>query len=652
MKVIKFGGSSISTVKRIKNVLEIIKSIRAQEEIIVVVSAFGGVTEKLIEMSTIASKGRKEYLQILNDLEAFQIDSAIKLLDGENNATLESVREKFKDLRNILEGLCLIKELSPKALDLIMSIGERLSAFLLAKSLTAQGIEAEYLNTCKVIKTDDNFGKANVNFELTDRYIRDYLKNRGAIQVVTGFIASTENDEITTLGRSGSDYTAAIFAAALQCSEIEIWTDVNGVMTADPKIVANAFPIESMTYEEAAEMAHFGSKVIHPKAMQPANEKGIQLRIRNTFQRHFSGTIIKAKSTANPFIIRGISAISGIALLRVQGSGLLGGIGVSARIFGALAKEQISVILITQGSSEHSICFAVTPDSARKAKKIIETEFSLEIYANLVEKVLIEDNLAVVAVVGEKMRGVPGIAARIFNAFGKSGINVIAIAQGSSELNISIVINHSDEFDALNALHEEFFIKNKTTLHLYFVGIGSVGGKLIEQIQQQKDYLEEQYSVEIKIHGIANSKKMIFDPKGLHLENWQDRITHASLSMNIGDFLETMKEFNFRNSIFIDCTSSEFIVKSYEEILKSGISIVTPNKKATSSSYAQYRELKNIASRRGVKFFYETNVGASLPIIRTLNDMTLSGDKVLKIEAIISGTISYIFNSFEGTRKD
>ena len=533
MKILKFGGSSISSPEHVKKVLKIIKSSIRQEQLAVVLSAFGGVTDKLIDAATLAAAGQNEYFKILKNLKEEHLWMAKSLIDNNNhqNKVITILYAKLEELGNILQGVYLLNELSPRSLDLLLSFGERVSARIICEGLKAQNVEAEYLNASHLIKTDENFGNARVNYALTNRNIRDYFKTRSILQIITGFIASTTSNKITTLGRGGSDYTASIFGGALQASEIEIWTDVDGVMTADPRMVPKALPIENMTYEEAIEMSHFGAKVLHPQAMQPSLDQNIPIRIRNTFNTEFKGTLISKQSVTNTFLIKGISSIMSIALLRVQGSGMIGVAGISARLFGAVAKAKINVILISQASSEHSICFAVEPSSAQQAKKVIEEEFHLEFLAHQIEKVVIEENLALVAVVGETMRGRPGIAARIFHALGKEGINVVAIAQGSSELNISIVVNKSDESAALNAIHETFFIKDKKTLHLFLVGVGLVGSKLLEQIYKQIDFLDNEYSLDIKIHAIANSKKMIFNKKGIALNNWQCMLEHTTKSM-------------------------------------------------------------------------------------------------------------------------
>ncbi|HEX9653797.1 MAG TPA: bifunctional aspartate kinase/homoserine dehydrogenase I [bacterium] len=648
--MLKFGGTSVATPERIQLVMKLIREAREQGEIAVVVSAFGGVTNKLIKASELAAQGSPAYLDLLTELKGIHLEATAQL-GPEGSQVIARLHQKLDKLADILRGVFLLRELSLRSLDLIMSFGERLSAYILSASLQTQNVAAEYLCASELVKTDDQFGHARVNFEATNHNIQSYFAGHANLQIITGFIGSTDTGEVTTLGRSGSDYTAAIFAAALAAGEVEIWTDVDGVMTADPRLVRNAFSIASMSYEEAMEMSHFGSKVIHPKSMQPALEHNIPIRIRNTFNPPFAGTLIGRQADPNPFVIRGISSLAEIALLRVQGSGMLGVTGISARLFATLARASINVILITQGSSEHSICFAIMPDKARLARKAIETEFHLEILAHQIEPVIIEKDLSIIAVVGEHMRGTPGIAARTFQALGKHGANIIAIAQGSSELNISIVVNKSEEAIALNSIHETFFMRDKKALHLYLVGPGLVGGRLLEQINRQLDFLAREYALELRLNGIANSKRMAFDAKGIAFDDWTPYLASSSETMALSRFVERMKGFNFPHAIFLDCTASDEVVKYYERILNLGISIITPNKRANSSTYEQYRRLKELAIRRGVRFFYGTNVGASLPIISTLNDLTLSGDQILKIETVISGTISFIFNSFDGSRR-
>ena len=536
-------------------------------------------------------------------------------------------------------------------MDYILSFGERNSCYIIAKVLNEKGIPASYLDARQVIKTDKNFGSAKVDFDLTYEKIKEHYSKHPEIQVVTGFIGTAKGGLTTTLGRGGSDYTAALVAAGLNAKHLEIWTDVNGVLTADPRKVKRAFTIPSMTYAEAMEMSHFGAKVIYPPTLQPALKKNIPLYIKNTFNPTFKGTYISDKQDPSGHAVKGISSISGIALLTLSGSGLFGVHGIAARLFSCLAQAGINIILITQGSSEHSISFAIQPKSASKAKKRIEKEFEYEMQMSIVEPVKVEDNLSVIAIIGENMRYRPGISGRLFNALGNNGVNAIAIAQGSSELNISVVINQDDESKALNSLHEAFFLSETRELHLFMVGVGLIGSTLIKQIKDQADFLKENQAIELKIVGLSNSKTMVFNPEGIDLKNWKKDLAAAEEKANISMFVDKMRNLNLPNSIFIDNTANTGIANHYESILDASISISTPNKIATSSSYLQYQRLKTIAKKRGVQFMYETNVGAGLPVLSTLKDLINSGDRILKIEGVLSGSLSYIFNNYTEGRQ-
>ncbi len=503
-----------------------------------------------------------------------------------------------------------------------------------------------FLDARHIIKTDKSFGSAKVDFHLTYDKIKEYYQEHNAIQVVTGFIGSAKGGLTTTLGRGGSDYTAAIIAAGLEAEVIEIWTDVDGVLTADPRRVKKAFTIPTMTYAEAMEMSHFGAKVIYPPTLQPALAKKIPLYIKNTFNPNFVGTYISTQPDLQGRAVKGISSINHVALLTLQGSGLFGVPGIAARLFGALANKEINVILITQGSSEHAISFAIQPQNAKKAKQVVEEAFEYEMRMGLVEPVKMEDELSVVAIIGENMRYRPGIAGRMFQALGKNGVNAVAIAQGSSELNISVVINRPDESKALNALHEAFFLSDTKELHLFIIGVGLIGSTLLNQIRKHAAYLRRTRSLEIKVVGLANSKKMVFDDNGIDLSQWRTQLQQSNEIVNLSAFVEKMKTYNLSNTIFVDNTADGEVAKLYEGILDESISISTPNKIATSSSYAAYKHLKELATKRGVQFRYETNVGAGLPVISTLNDLIDSGDEILQIEGVLSGSLSFIFNSF------
>ncbi len=650
MRILKFGGSSIATPERIQSVAAIIAATYKTEKVAVVVSAFGGVTDKLIMLGNMAASGQSGYATILTDLKSQHLRTIEELIqDNRRERVLLVFESKFAALQEFIKGVFLLRELSPRIYDSVVSYGERLSAFIVSECLQSRAIESEYLRASDLLRTDDHFGDANVDFQATNRNIRRYFSKHPALQVITGFIAATGDGETTTLGRSGSDYTAAIFAAALAASVIEIWTDVNGVMTSDPRVVPAAFSIDTMSYEEAMEMSHFGSKVIHPKAMQPALEAGIPLQIKNTFKPGFAGTVISTRASDKTFTITGLSSIDEIALLRVHGSGMLGVTGISSRLFRSLAQEQINVVLITQGSSEHSISFAVRPEVAARARKAIELEFSLELQTHQIEPVVVENDLAVIAVVGEKMRGIPGIAAKIFGALAQIGVNVVAIAQGSSELNISTVVAREDRAAALQGIHSAFFGLEQKTLHLFMVGPGLVGSKLIEQIDSHQKDLSGQLGVSVRLSGLANSKKMYFDEQGIELSKWRETLDGSQATNELGEFVTGMKGGRKANRIFVDCTASDETSALYPEILASGISVVTPNKRANSGSYGMYRELQSCAARGRSSYLYETTVGAGLPVLSTIRDLIRSGDKIRRIEAMVSGTLSYIFNSLDGS---
>lgn len=650
MKVLKFGGSSVATPERIQSVIEIVKPYLSGE-VAIVFSAFGGVTDTLIQISSLALEGNLEYKAKLIDLEKRHLTAVRELVNVQKQSgILAQVKFMINELEDVLHGVYLVKERTVRTLDYIMSFGERISAYIISEAFKNQGHAAEFLDARKVIRTDGNFGHAKVDFEVTNKLIRDHFKHHPDVQIITGFIGTSESGETTTLGRSGSDYTAAIFAGALHASDLEIWTDVNGMMTADPRKVKKAFTVPQMSYEEAMELSHFGAKVIFPSTMQPAMVNEIPIWIKNTFNPSFKGTVIHAQSS-NGKMIKGISSMDGVSLLSLQGSGLLGVVGASMRLFATLARENISVILISQASSEHSICFAIENKYARKAKAAIEKEFQYEIRNEEIDDVPVETDLSIVAVVGDGMKHSPGTSGRMFSALGKNGVNVVAIAQGSSERNISAVIPQVDVSKALNALHEAFFLSDRKLLNVFLVGTGLIGNSLVEMVKDQFSKLAKINLLEVNIVAIANSKKMLFEEDGLDLKTCIATMKESGESMTMKAFFEKMTALNLPNSIFVDCTSSTEVTTFYEDILAANISIVTPNKKANSSSMENYKRLKEAAFKRGVKFLYETNVGAGLPVINTMNDLLLSGDKVLRIEAVLSGTLNFIFSSFEEGRK-
>ena len=653
MKVLKFGGTSVGSAENIQRVIDIVlKKLKDNENIAVVFSAMGGVTNQLIESGNRAAKGDESYLTLVNLIEEKHFAVIRTLIEVKaQSSVFANVKGLVNELEDLLRGVFLIRELSSRTLDLIVSFGERFSTRIIYECLRSRGVESLYCDARELIKTDGNFGRAKVDFEKTNHNIREYFRKNKGLALITGFIASTDKGETTTLGRGGSDYTGSIFGAALSAEEIEIWTDVNGIMTADPRKVPDAFTLPTISYIEAMELSHFGAKVIYPPSLQPAFSTRIPIRILNSFDPSFEGTLISQKAQRHGFSITGISSIEDVALVNVQGSGMVGVAGVSARLFTVLAQHQISVILISQASSEHSICFSIDPIYAGQVKQVLQEEFAAEIQARKIDNTIIEPDLSIVAIVGENMKHTAGIAGKLFTSLGKNGINVIATAQGSSELNISVVIGKSDLSKALRSVHEAFFLSNVRTLNLFIVGTGLIGGTLIRQIHAQRHHLQQEKALKINVIAMANSRRMRFNPTGVDLSGWKEELNGAEQKMSMSAFVEQMKTYNLPNSVFVDCTSSKEVPYHYESILNGSISIVTPNKIANSSSYTEYQKLQKAAIRHGVKFLYETNVGAGLPVINTMQGLINSGDQFIRIEAILSGTLSFIFNTFKkGTR--
>lgn len=649
MKIVKFGGSSVGSGQSIQNVLNILQNKYASgEKFIVVSSAMSGVTNILTELAQIASEG-KDFKKGLIEIEQRHFTVIKEMITVKNqNPAFTQIKIFINEIEDLLQGVYSLRELSLQSKDLILSYGEKCSTFLLSQIAKQYFSESIYVDTSNLIKTDSNFGNARVHTPVTEHLLQEFYKEHSyQILFFTGFIASNENNRITTLGRGGSDYTAAIIAAALDAEEIELWSDVDGMLTADPRVVKKAFSLSELSYTEAMELSYFGAKVIYPPAMIPAFRKKIPIVLKNTFNPSFKGTRIEEHTHKNAYPIRGISSIDEISLINITGSGMIGKIGFSGKLFSLLAREHINVILITQSSSEHSITFAIEPKDVHKAKHLFNSEFELELETNKLNPPIIEENLCVLAIVGENMKQTPGISGKLFQALGRNGINIHAIAQGSSEYNISVIIKRKNISKALNAVHDAFFTQLTKTLHVFSVGTGNIGATLLRQIDAQSDFLRENNGIEVKINGIANSRKMIIDEEGIDLTQWQERINKGETS-NLDEFIQKIKLLNLSNCIFVDNTASPITGTYYKELFESNVSVVTCNKIANSSSYKDYKDLKDTARRRGVDFFYETNVGAGLPIIRTLKDLMTSGDRIIKIEAILSGTISYIFNNFRG----
>lgn len=652
--MLKFGGTSVGTTAAIRQVVKIVKQAQGRSStarVAVVCSAFGGVTDQLIAMSRLAAADDKHYRALHQAWFQRHTDVIKELLHGKRQQrVLVHLQKRSRHLLELLNGVYLVKEVSPRTLDFIVSFGERISNYTLAAIFQQHGLAAEYLDAREVVRTDNHFGQAQVELDLTYRTIQRYFRERSAIQVITGFIGATADGLTTTLGRGGSDYTAALFGAALRAKEVQIWTDVDGVMTANPRIVPQAFLVKAMSYHEAMELSHFGAKVIYTPTMQPAMERHIPLRIKNTFNPKCPGTVISQTPKASPYEIKGISAIDQIALLRIEGTGLVGVAGIAGRVFSALARQHINIILITQASSEYSICLAVVPTDAMAARLAIEHELTFELRARQVAPIIVETDRAIVAVVGENMQHTPGISGKVLAALGQHQINVIAIAQGSSELNISVVVARGDIQTAQNVIHNRFFFTQTKTIHLFLVGTGLIGGTLLDQLQQQRQTLKRDYGVTIRVMALANSTKWLHNAEPLTLTAWRSQLKRHGQAMHLTDFITHLRTSRLPHSMFVDCTASEDIAEYYHDILQAGIAIVTPNKKANSGPWQRYQLLQHTSQEQHVDFLYDTNVGAGLPIIRTLKELVASGDKVRRIEAVLSGTLSYIFNSYTGRK--
>ncbi len=651
MQVLKFGGTSVASARNIELIRKIIDERSEKSRLAIVVSAFGGVTSLLLECGKLAADGDEGYTKPLAEINQRHIKMVKGLIGLKNQGkTLSKIQILLNELEDIYRGVYLIRELSPKTIDRVLSFGEIASSMILTDAFADKGYDCVQADCRELILTNSQFGKAQVDKKESYRRIRKFFKeNSRTVTFIPGFIGSDRENNTTTLGRGGSDFTAALFAAALKVKQLEIWTDVSGMMTADPRMVSSAYVISQITYDEAMELSHFGAKVIYPPTIQPVMEQDIPVLIKNTFQKDDPGTIIKKEvKQREERLIRGLSSIPDIALINLTGSGMVGVPQYSHRFFKALSSAGINVILITQASSEHSICAGISMEDAKKARTAIEEEFHVELQTSRVDPIVIEENLAIIALVGSSMKEQVGVSGKMFSTLGQNGVNIKAIAQGSSEKNISAVIEGNEVRKALNSLHESFFLSEKKKLNLFVIGVGNVGKAFLAQIKKQKSYLSKYHHVRLSVVAIANSKQMYFNENGISLNNWEKDLQDKGTKMNLEKYLKEMDTLNLRNSIFIDNTADQKIASCYEDVLKMSISVVTPNKIACTQSIDSYISLKKTGLRYKAKFLYETNVGAGLPVINTLGDLIKSGDEVHRIEAVLSGSLNFIFNNYNG----
>ncbi|MFL9843498.1 bifunctional aspartate kinase/homoserine dehydrogenase I [Flavobacterium rhizosphaerae] len=648
MNVIKFGGTSVANAQNISSCISIIKQKSEKESVIVIVSALGGVTDLLLTAAINASEKTETYKEIMQEVETRHLETVKELIPvAGQSSVLSHVKRELNRLETLLDGCFLLGELSERTKDLILSFGEALSSYIITEALKAQGEDTALADSRELIQTNNRFGKAAVNFAVTNKLIFDYIEEtEHRVTVMPGFIAKSADGHTTTLGRGGSDYTAAIVAAALEVNTLEIYTDVSGIFTANPKMVKLAEPIPHITFEEAMELSHFGAKVLYAPTIQPILNKDITLYIKNTFEPDAPGSAIsKMPEVKSDNPIRGISNIDDITLITVEGPGMVGVSGFSKRLFDVIGKENINVIFITQASSEHSICLGILEAEGKKAEAAINAEFSYEMEQRKIYPAVLENGMSIIAVVGENMKNHQGLSGRMFSSLGKNNINIRAIAQGASERNISAVIDKKDVKKALNTLHETFFEDATVQLNLYVMGVGNVGKKFIEQIQAQAKYLKKNLKMNVRIAGMANSRTMYFDEDGIDLKKWQELLPQGEKS-DFKGFISKIKELNLRNSIFVDNTANHDVAATYAQYLKSSIGVVTCNKVACSSEYENYKLLKNLSRQYNAPFLFETNVGAGLPIIDTLKNLVASGDRVKKIQAVLSGSLNFIFNNF------
>ena len=646
MLVMKFGGTSVGNADRILQLIEIVKEASAREPVVVVVSAMSGITNLLEEACLRASAQDESFRQVVDTISRRHDEciGAMPLSPAVSSKLITAIREPLIRLGEICKGLFLVGDLTPKTKAHIMSYGELLSSRIVNAAMEQAGLSPSWIDSRKVIVTNNDYASALVDFTRTNQNILSSIDHNKGLYIAPGYIARSPSGESTTLGRGGSDYTAAIFAAALDARQLEIWTDVNGMLSADPRLVKETITIPNMSYEEAMELSYFGAKVIYPPTIQPAMNKQIPIVIKNSFEPKHAGTIISNAAETGPYFVKGLTSIQDIALITVTGPGMVGMPGIADKMFHSLGIEKINVLFITQSSSEHTLCFAVNKADVEKVRKVLKETFAYELQENVIQPVLIEEHLGLVAVVGDGMRERAGIAGKIFSLLGENGINIRAIAQGSTERNVSFIINQHNVAKALNVLHEGFFLSKYKTIHLFILGAGNVGATLIDQVRKAQKTFLSAGSLDIKVCGLANSKQMLLSSSGIDLADWENSLKENKVQLDLNEWVKSIKTFNLRNSIYIDVTASAEASDIYLDLLASNVHVVTANKIAASGPYDSYRQLKLLSGKHNVKFLNETNVGAGLPVIKTIRELVLTGDRIHRIQAVLSGSLNYVFD--------
>ncbi|MDR2292646.1 MAG: bifunctional aspartate kinase/homoserine dehydrogenase I [Prevotellaceae bacterium] len=650
MQVLKFGGTSVANSVNIEKVISIVKNAIEHDKTIVVASAISGCTDNLALIGNTAAAHDKKYIELINKLE----DRHLKLIDElisieYKDETFAVCKEIIKNLREIANGVYLIREISNHTIDLIMSFGEILSTKIISAKLNSINISHKWIDSRSLIRTERHQSQNIVDARITNANIKKMLsKNNCKLYLLPGFIASDAQGRTTTLGRGGSDYTASLLAIGSSARVLEIWTDVTGMMTADPRVVPEAITIDNISYKEALELSHFGAKVVYPPTIQPVVSKGIPIYVKNTFEPEAEGTLIESNPPETQGKIRGISSSNRIALLSMEGNGMVGIPGYSSRLFDTLAKNEINIILITQASSVHTMCVAIDESSADKAKIAVDETFAYEISLGKVEPLKVEKGFSIISLVGNDMKNQSGASGRMFDALGRRGINIRAIAQGSSEKNVSTVVATADVNDAIRAIHHEFFGESKKIINLFIAGYGSVGKQLIKIIQQQKQYIEQQRGKQIVVAGLSNSKKYIINKAGINLENIDNELNTGEDNTSDDDYFDKIFSCSLHNTVFVDCTASKYIAAKYNDLFLNGISVVTCNKIACSADFSNYKMLVESAKKEKVSFRYETTVGAALPIISAINQIVNSGDKIHACEAVLSGSLNFVFTNYDG----